>query len=139
MKVDSEKQAFAARLNEALDNIGVPKKHDGRQGAVGKMFEVSQKGARKWLEGEGFPTVDICIAIATRTGVHYEWLMTGRGPKFLASEKPRDLIEDLPSSIQQETLDFVRFKVERELQGEQLGRYLKWIDRIKADRRSKPE
>ena len=27
----------------------------GRQGFVGKLFGVSQKGARKWLESEGLP------------------------------------------------------------------------------------
>lgn len=73
--------AFAARLNEICDDKGVPPKGRNRQAELGKLFHVSQKAARKWLEGEGFPTVPTGVEIATWGGVSYDWLMTGRGPK----------------------------------------------------------
>lgn len=81
MKEESEKQAFAARLNEICDDKNVPPKGKARQTKVSAEFGVSQKGARKWLEGEGYPSTDKAIQIAKWAGVHFEWLMTGRGPK----------------------------------------------------------
>lgn len=52
---EKHRQAFADRLNQLLDKIGIPPKGKGRQVAAGKLFEVSQKAARKWLEGESLP------------------------------------------------------------------------------------
>ncbi|MFO1351882.1 MAG: S24 family peptidase [Gammaproteobacteria bacterium] len=72
---------FAMRLNEALDDKDLPSKHAGRQVLVAKMFGVSQKGARKWLEGIGYPTTHRAREIAKRLGVRYEWLMSGIGEK----------------------------------------------------------
>ncbi len=83
MKESAEKQAFAARFNEICDDKNVPPKGKARQTEVSKIFSVSQKGARKWLEGEGFPSTDRAIEIAKWAGVQFEWLMTGRGPKKL--------------------------------------------------------
>jgi transcriptional regulator with XRE-family HTH domain len=68
---------FAARLNHALDRAGVPPKSRGRQSAVGKMFGVSQKGARKWLEGEAMPDTRRLPGIAQTLGISAEWLLTG--------------------------------------------------------------
>lgn len=77
----SELDLFAARLNELCDDMGVPPKGKNRQAALAKTFQVSQKGARKWLEAEGWPTVERGVAIAKWGGVSFEWLMTGRGSK----------------------------------------------------------
>jgi transcriptional regulator with XRE-family HTH domain len=74
---------FADRLNLALDQLphGLrpPEKGRGRQLHVAKMFGVSQKGARKWLEGEALPHTSRLLKIAARCGVSGEWLLTGRG------------------------------------------------------------
>lgn len=78
---DDERLTFAARLNEALDDIGYAPKGSGRQVALGKQFDVSQKGARKWLEGEAMPELTRAIQIAGALGVSVEWLLTGRGAK----------------------------------------------------------
>ncbi|MGZ8954487.1 MAG: hypothetical protein ACXW0Q_07395 [Methylovulum sp.] len=74
------RQAFSNRFNAILDLAGVDKKWKGRQEAVGKMFGVSGKAARKWLEGEGYPTFSKLILIVEKlksTGVTIEWLLTG--------------------------------------------------------------
>ena len=55
MKTKDEKVEFSARLNLVLDYLGVAPKQKGRQQVVAKTFGVSQKGARKWLEGEAIP------------------------------------------------------------------------------------
>lgn len=78
---DDIKQAFARRLNEALDDARFPPKGAGRQVAAGERYGVSQKGAGKWLEGDGMPETTKAIEIATDLGVSFEWLMTGRGDK----------------------------------------------------------
>ena len=81
MVTDDEKQAFAARLNEALNDIRFPAKGAGRQGGLGAKMGVSQKGARKWLEGESIPETSRMFELARWLGVNFEWLATGRGDK----------------------------------------------------------
>lgn len=71
--------AFSRRLNEALDRAGVPPKGQGRQLAVAKLFGVSQKGARKWLEGEAVPATARLPGMARALGVTTEWLLSGAG------------------------------------------------------------
>jgi len=72
---------FSARLNEALDAIGFPQKGKGRQLALGKAMKISQKGARKWLEGEALPTEANRGKLIELCKVNYEWLFAGRGPQ----------------------------------------------------------
>ncbi|HKJ87575.1 MAG TPA: helix-turn-helix transcriptional regulator, partial [Gammaproteobacteria bacterium] len=74
-----ERDQFSERLNEALDSAGIPAKGKGRQTKVGKMFGVSQKGARKWLEGEAIPATARIREMAARLNVSAEWLLTGHG------------------------------------------------------------
>lgn len=81
MEPDTNIREFAARFNELCDDMGVPPKGKNRQSAVAQIFKVSQKGARKWLEGEGLPTLSRCIQIAIWAGVSIDWLTSGRGPK----------------------------------------------------------
>jgi len=83
-----ELQGFAQRLNELCDEMAVPPKYNGRQGALGKLFSAGQKGARKWLEGEAYPAFDKIIRIAKWANVNVEWLSSGRGPKYLAPPEP---------------------------------------------------
>ena len=78
--VAEERQAFAARLNEALDDAQVVSGW-GRRAAVARMFGVSGEAARKWLEGEARPSNSRIPLIAQRLDVHGEWLLTGQGPK----------------------------------------------------------
>jgi transcriptional regulator with XRE-family HTH domain len=75
-----EKEEFAARMNEVADLLEIPKKGKNRQKSFGNLFSVSQEAARKWLEGESFPSTEKAIQIAKRANVNFEWLMTGRGP-----------------------------------------------------------
>lgn len=80
MVTKNTKQSFSNRLNAILDAAGIPPKGKGRQKIVGDMFGVTQKGARKWLEGEAIPAFETLTAIARKfeaTGVTAEWLLTG--------------------------------------------------------------
>lgn len=79
MVSSNEKQAFSARLNDALDRAGIAPKGKGRQVELARMFRVSQKGARKWVEGESIPKTARLMSIARRLRVSTEWLLTGHG------------------------------------------------------------
>ncbi|MCD0492315.1 hypothetical protein LQD23_08395 [Chromobacterium violaceum] len=72
--------AFAQRVNLVCDLLGIPPAGKNRQAELGNRFGVSQKAARKWLVGEGFPDTAISIRMAIEARVSYDWLMTGRGP-----------------------------------------------------------
>ncbi|ENH6337831.1 helix-turn-helix transcriptional regulator [Burkholderia vietnamiensis] len=80
-----ERQAFSDRLNLVLDEEGLPPKGSGRQNQLAKDWGLSQKGVRKWLEGEGVPETTRLIEMAKRYGVSFEWLATGRNPSTLQS------------------------------------------------------
>lgn len=81
MVTDDQKRAFSERLNEALDDIRFPAKGAGRQSALGERMGVSQKGARKWLEGEAIPATSRIIDLAQWLNVNFEWLAMARGTK----------------------------------------------------------
>lgn len=75
--------AFSSRLNELLDARDFPPKQRGRQVALAKVVGLSQKGVRKWLEGEGMPELVRIIELAVKFQCHVEWLAAGRGPRDL--------------------------------------------------------
>lgn len=99
-----EKTQFSARLNTLADEAQIP--HRGRQRIIGNLFQSGQKGARRWLTGDGFPQLQKCIEMSLHFGVHLEWLMTGRGPKnVLAKDDPYllfiNIFTSLPDEIKQ--------------------------------------
>lgn len=86
--INNSLSEFASRLNALCDEKNIPPKGKARQTTVATLFEVSQKGARKWLEGEGYPTLEKAKEIATWGNVQVEWLLTGRGGKQLTAADP---------------------------------------------------
>lgn len=86
---DDIKRGFSQRLNEICDDAGIPPKGQNRQTEVGRIFDVSQKAARKWLEGLGLPALARIAEIASHFDVQAEWLLTGRGDKKLFSSLSR--------------------------------------------------
>lgn len=80
MPMKDKKVEFSARLNKTLDSVNFAAKGKGRQGLLGKAFGVSQKGARKWLEGEAIPRHATLVSMADRFGVNANWLEYGDGP-----------------------------------------------------------
>lgn len=83
-----ELEKFAQRLNELCDDMKIPPKGKARQTSLAKVFELTQKGARKWLEAEGYPSIAMGKRIAAWGGVSFDWLMTGNAPKTLAGDHP---------------------------------------------------
>lgn len=87
--------AFAKRVHIVCDRLGIPPAGKNRQDILGKRYGVSQKAARKWLVGEGFPDTAISIRMAMDANVSYDWLMTGRGQTEVA-EYSEEVSSDLP-------------------------------------------
>lgn len=85
LETTQEHADFARRLNEALDRMDFPAKGKGRQLALAKALGVTQKGARKWLEGEGMPEISRISLLAKFANVPFEWLATGRGPQTVTA------------------------------------------------------
>jgi transcriptional regulator with XRE-family HTH domain len=79
----SEKKNFSKRLNEALDDAGVPQKGMGRQSTLVKMLGISHRQAKKWLEGDEFPQTSKLVKMAALLNVRSNWLLLGQGEKFL--------------------------------------------------------
>lgn len=69
---------FAARLNAALDAAGVARKGRGRRIEVARVMGVLPSGARRWLEGEAYPSLDRLPQLADRYGTTIGWLLDGR-------------------------------------------------------------
>jgi len=109
------KRAFASRLNAICDDKRVPPKGQNRQAEVARIFGVSQKGARKWLEGEGLPTLERAIEMALWADVSVEWLLTGRGERHAPasaldnySQTMLAVMEKLPPYLKATALDQVK-------------------------------
>lgn len=75
--MDKVKEDFAKRINEAMELKGFPVR--GRARVLSKEFEVSDKGAGKWLKGEAIPETSKLPLLASFLGVSTEWLMSGSG------------------------------------------------------------
>ncbi|MBR8435237.1 helix-turn-helix transcriptional regulator [Burkholderia cenocepacia] len=104
MVTDYERQAFSERLNKVLDACDTPPKGAGRQKTVAERWAVSQKGARKWLEGEAIPESTRLIAMAREYKVSFEWLATGRDPATLlpSAEIIRTVSLSVPPSVSED-------------------------------------
>lgn len=129
---------FAGRLNEVCDDLGLPK--HGRQTLLAKKFNVTQGATKKWLSGEGYPTIDNLVAICEWAGVNVNWMLQGTGPKRTDAVDTKSLVlgeavETMLPSDRQQVLDFIGYKIERSTApifvGERLARYMKMLDAFK--------
>lgn len=98
MEQNPELAAFSRRMHELCDDMKLPT--HGRQSELAKVFKVSQKGARKWLEAESFPRWEHVIRITEWAGVTVEWLMSGRGPKTIDQLYPTRAIAHVAEIMQ---------------------------------------
>jgi len=82
----SEKNRFALRLNEALDEADFPPMGEGRQARLAKAVDATPRNVGKWLRGEAFPPTSRLVKIANMLNVRSNWLLSGTGEKYQASE-----------------------------------------------------
>lgn len=79
--MSEERRKFAERFAEVADQLGY--KGHGKQTALAQYYGLRQPSVKKWFDGESVPDFSICVDICKRARVHYEWLMTGRGPRSI--------------------------------------------------------
>ena len=100
--------AFTARFIEACGTAEPSK--------VRQVLNISYQAAKNYLHGR-LPQTDVLITIAERTSCSIDWLLTGRGKKFLDAATPLDT----PISTGQfdELVRRVKVEVINELNGSQ--------------------
>lgn len=81
--MNNEKQKFADRLNEALDDAGIALKGMGRQSTLVRMLGISHRVAKKWLDGDEFPPTSKMVKLASELQVRSNWLFSGQGEKSI--------------------------------------------------------
>lgn len=81
--MNNEKQKFADRLNEALDDAGIAQKGMGRQSTLVRMLGISHRVAKKWLDGDEFPPTSKMVKLASELQVRSNWLFSGQGVKSM--------------------------------------------------------
>lgn len=88
---DRIKEDFAKRLSEAMDLKGYPVR--GRARVLSKEFEISDKGAGKWIKGEAMPETSKFPQLSKFLGVSAEWLLNGNGeaPTQADQKKPQHM------------------------------------------------
>ena len=74
-QTDKVKEEFTKRLHEAMDKKGYPVR--GRARVLSKEFQISDKGASKWLNGDAIPETSKIPLLASFLGVNAEWLLNG--------------------------------------------------------------
>ncbi|MGD9561768.1 MAG: helix-turn-helix domain-containing protein [Pyrinomonadaceae bacterium] len=73
---------FAERLKRAFD--------DATMAEIARQLDVPHATIRNYFHGR-MPAPEVLIKIATRTGISLNWLLTGKGPVYMAGERPVDL------------------------------------------------
>lgn len=126
-------EAFAARMHEVCEDLGIPER--GRQTALAKLFGLTPNAARKWLLGEGMPELSLAVKIAQRAEVSVLWLLQGVLPKRPGRVEVRALLLDeildaLKPASRDELLGYLRFRVSDQFgpTSPRTARYLRAID-----------
>jgi|GEM_PF-4152852 len=105
-QIDSVKQEFAQRLHKAMDAVGYPVR--GRARILSREFNISDKGAGKWLNGDAIPETSKIPLLSKFLKVNSEWLLSGTGEMFVDSEQnliTKEPIRSLKSTYNLKELD----------------------------------
>lgn len=84
-QTDKVKEEFAKRLHQGMDSAGYPIR--GRARILSRQFNISDKGASKWLNGDAIPETSKIPLLATFLNVNAEWLLSGKGVKSILINK----------------------------------------------------
>ena len=108
---------FAERMHEICDDMGLPAGR-GRQSAMAAEHGVTNKAARKWLLGLGFPELVLAFRIANWADVNLTWLLHGSVPKRGNRVDTKALVLDeairrLPPDMGIDLVDNLRATLER--------------------------
>ncbi|SAI30790.1 transcriptional repressor DicA [Bordetella ansorpii] len=112
-KVDDDKQAFAARLRQALKRS--PKKIESAADLAVQFSlrhpesAISTQAAHKWLTGKSRPTAEKLKTLAVWLDVSPTWLLYGTAYLLPAATAPVRLAEPvMPTSAELQMIEAVR-------------------------------
>jgi predicted transcriptional regulator len=83
---------------------------------IQRLLNISYQTAKNYLHGR-LPQADVLISIAERTSYSLDWLLTGRGKKFIEQDHPQDT--PLPSGQMEAFVRRVCVEVINEMNGRQ--------------------
>lgn len=86
--VSQEKEQFIERLVEVCTLLNYPER--GRQTQLAERYKLAQPSVGKWFNGKAMPSYEIAADLCKRAMVNYDWLMTGRPPKFYGADQILD-------------------------------------------------
>ncbi len=92
----SERSRFAARLNDALDNIQFPKLGAGRRARLSEFLDIATEDVDLWLKGESFPRTSSLVKLSDLTKTRSNWLLSGQGEPYKKDDNPRGAGKALP-------------------------------------------
>jgi len=94
----SERDRFAQRLNDALDNIDFPKLGAGRQARLSELLDIPASNVAHWLKGESFPRTSALVKLSDLTKTRSNWLLSGQGEPYKKAENPRGVGKTPPNT-----------------------------------------
>lgn len=138
MNHEDVRASFASRVHELCDELKIAPGH-GRQTALGKMFGVTPKAARKWLLGISYPEMALAVTMCNAAGVNVLWLLQGSGPKKGDKvDRPSMLLAEglqgLPADKRLAVLDYIRFQFGQAdgwFTHEAMARYMDSVDTLR--------
>jgi hypothetical protein len=136
MPTSSERTRFAARLNDALDNIQFPKLGAGRRARLSELLDMPTVDVDQWLKGESFPRTSALVKLSDLTKTRSNWLLSGQGEPYKKDNNPRGA-DKAPPPIGQGKLSKEAFELGMEwmklpkLQREAIARVITELRSIK--------
>ena len=100
--MSEERLKFATRFAEVAAQLGY--EGHGKQTQLAKHYSKKQPSVKKWFDGDSQPDYEICVDMCKRGRVHFEWLMTGRGPKVYGPPPADTVAHSSEPAADQETL-----------------------------------
>ncbi len=99
------RQAFSERFRTLLiEKELLP----GSYTHIAKIFQVSPKAIRRWLEGTATPNQHRLYSVSEYFGVHIKWLLLGEGECYKNSASNQEKGNIFISNIEVEMLDGYR-------------------------------
>ncbi len=86
--MSTPKQAFARRLNEALDRVRFPAQGKGRLSQLSELLGSDPEETDRWLKGSAFPPTSVLVKLAALTQTRSNWLFTGQGEPYEPGKRP---------------------------------------------------
>ena len=86
--MSTQTQAFAERLNDALDIIRFPALGNGRLTRLAEILSTGQQQTDSWLKGSSFPPTSVLVKLAELTQTRSNWLLSGHGAPYETGRHP---------------------------------------------------